>query len=108
MNPIFLMALILMFAGPLLQGLAGFSDPNAYVFAPLIAVAVLPLQGARDMAASLRLAGMFLAIGAAALALWWLGSRVTPPSLSLPALAPVGVSVAGALLALVARRGRRA
>lgn len=106
MNPLFLIALAVMFAGPLMQGLNGASDPNAYAFAPLIAVAALPLQGRRDMAASLRMAGLFLAIGAGALGLWWLGRQVTPPPLSLPSWGPLAVSGAGAILSLIARRPR--
>lgn len=97
-------ALAVMFAGPLLQGLGGFAQPNAYVFAPIIAVASLPLGGPRDMRDSLRLAGLFLAIGAGCLLLWWLGGLVPP--LAIPRWLPVAVTVVGAVLPLATRLRR--
>lgn len=100
-RPALIAALVVMLAGPLLQGLSGATDPNAYIFAPIIAVAVLPLGGPRDMAGSLRLAGLFLAIGAACLALWWLGGLVTP--MAIPGWLPIAVTVVGAVLPILAR-----
>ena len=99
----FLVALLLMFAGPLAQGIAGRADPNAYVFAPIIAAATLPIGGRRDLRGALTLAVLFLAIGALCLGLWWLGGRAQPRVI--PAWTPLALTVAGALTALLTRPG---
>lgn len=99
MTPVTILALVVMFAGPLLQGLSGATDPNAYLFAPIIAVASLPIGGRRDVADAARLAALFLAIGFGALALWWIGGRLGP--VAMPGWLPLAVTVAGALLALL-------
>ncbi|GLS80805.1 hypothetical protein [Paracoccus marinus] len=98
-SPTFIPALVVMFAGPLLQGLSGASDPNAYLFAPVIAVASLPIGARQDLQASLRLAAMFFAIGALALALWWVGGRIGPLG-GIPGWLPLAVTAAGAILAV--------
>ena len=101
-NPWLPVALLLMFAGPLAQGLGGFADPNAYILAPIIAAALLPIGGRRDLRGALTLAVMFLAIGALCLGFWWLGSRVQPRAI--PAWAPLALTIAGAAVALLTRR----
>lgn len=99
LSPTLLPALIVMFAGPLLQGLSGASDPNAYLFAPIIAVASLPMGARQDMPAALRLAAMFLVIGVLALVLWWVGGQIGPVG-GIPGWLPLAVTVAGAILAI--------
>lgn len=106
MNPLYFIAIVVMFAGPLLQGLNGATDPNAYVFAPVIAVSTLPVHRGPQGGNALRMAAMFLIIGAICMALWWLGSQSTPP-LGWPGLLPTAVTIGGALLALLARIWRR-
>lgn len=101
MTPLTLILLLIMLGGPLLQGLSGASNPNAILFAPIIAVATLPLQRQRDMRGGLILAGLFLAIGAACLGLWWIGGQIGPRAV--PGWAPLAVTVLGALAALFAR-----
>ena len=71
----------------------------AVVFAPVIAVASLPIGARQDLQASLRLAAMFLAIGALALALWWIGGRIGPLG-GIPGWLPLAVTAAGAILAV--------
>ena len=41
--PALVLGIVLMLAGPLLQGLAGNSDPYAYVFAPVMLAGAIPL-----------------------------------------------------------------
>lgn len=105
-SPTLVPALAIMFAGPLLQGLSGASDPNAYLFAPIIAVATLSVGARQDMAAALRLAAMFLGIGVLALALWWVGGQVGPLA-GIPGWLPLAVTAAGAVLAIAPGFRRR-
>lgn len=102
MTPLGLVALAVMLAGPLLQGLSGAAEPNAYVFAPIIAVATLPLHRQRDLRGAMTLAVLFLAIGFACLGLWWLGGMARPRAI--PAWLPFAATIAGAGLALLGRR----
>ena len=110
MRPV-LMALgfALMLAGPLLQGLAGKADPNAYIFAPVMLAGAIPLIAGRNIAPSPKL--MVLAIlicGVICMGLWYLGTLFGPVAIA--GYAPVACAVAGAALSaganlLGARRG---
>ncbi|HRM76237.1 MAG TPA: hypothetical protein PLI13_16220, partial [Paracoccus sp. (in: a-proteobacteria)] len=77
----------LMLAGPLLQGLAGKTDPNAYIFAPVLLAGSIPLIAGRAIAPSPKLMALAILIcGAVVMGLWYLGT------LLVPAAAPLAIS----------------
>jgi len=98
---LFVLAVLLMLTGPFLQGLSGAENPNAYVFAPVMLAGVIPALAGRNLSPSPRVMVQGILIcGAIALGAWYLGGLFQPKIL--PANAPVGSTVAGALLAAAA------
>lgn len=98
-------ALAVMLLGPLLQGLGGFDRPNAYIFAPIIAVAVLPFEAVRSRRGALALAGAFLGLGLACIGLWWLGGLAGLFD-RIPFWLPLVVTLAGAAVPILAGPAR--
>lgn len=104
-NLALLIGFALMLAGPLLQGLAGKADPNAYIFAPVLLAGAIPLIARRNVAPNpLLMALAILICGAVAMGLWYLGGLLAPAAgpLTIPGYLPVGVALAGAALAAAA------
>lgn len=105
------LALILSFIGPLLQGLMGATDPNAYIFAPVIFAGVIPLL-ARNGATPdpVKMAIGILVVGGLCMGLWWLGSKIAGEApVAMPGWLPLtfafgGVVLSVALNLLIARR----
>ena len=94
---ILVLAYALMLAGPLLQGLAGNSDPYAYVFAPVMLAGAIPLIAGQNIRPNPRILALaVLVCGAASMGLWYLGTRLGP--VAVPGFAPVGCAVLGAVL----------
>ncbi|MBD9526916.1 hypothetical protein [Paracoccus sp. PAR01] len=92
---------VLMLAGPLLQGLSGSANPNAYIFAPILLAGSIPLVAGRNIQPSARIMAQGILIcGAVVLGLWYLGGLAAPMAIA-PA-APVGAAIAGALIAAAA------
>lgn len=103
------LGVLLMLTGPFLQGLSGSENPNAYVFAPIMLAGLIPLLAGRNLSPSPRLmAQAILICGALCLGAWYLGGLLEPRAL--PAAAPVGSAIAGALAVVAANflRPRRA
>ena len=95
----------LMLAGPLLQGLAGQDNPNAYIFAPVLLAGSIPLIAGRNVAPNpLLMALAILICGAVVMGLWYLGTLLVPAAapLAISGYLPVAVAVAGAALAAAA------
>lgn len=87
----------LMLAGPLLQGLGGNTDPNAYIFAPVMLAGLIPLIAGRDIRPSpARMVPAILICGAVAMALWYLGGLLGPYAIA--GYVPLACAVAGAVL----------
>jgi hypothetical protein len=104
-NIALLIGFALMLAGPLLQGLAGKTDPNAYIFAPVLLAGSIPLIAGRAIAPSPKLMALAILIcGAVVMGLWYLGTLLVPAAapLAIPGYLPVAVAVAGAALAAAA------
>lgn len=96
------LAILAAFAGPLLQGLSGAADPNAYVFAPVIFAGLIPLL-ARGGAGPdpVRMAIGILVVGVLSMAAWWLGGQIAGDQpVTMPGWLPVGVSVAAILVVI--------
>lgn len=91
----------LMLIGPLLQGLSGSDNPNAYIFAPILLAGSIPMVAGRNIQPSARLMAQGILIcGAVVLGLWYLGGLAAPITIA-PA-APVGTAIAGAIVAAAA------
>lgn len=91
----------LMLIGPLLQGLTGSDNPNAYIFAPILLAGSIPYVAGRQIRPSPRLmAQAILICGVIVLGMWYLGGLMAPVVLA--AQAPIGCAIAGALIAAAA------
>ncbi|MFC3568311.1 hypothetical protein [Paracoccus simplex] len=94
---LFSIGFLLMLAGPLMQGLSGSENPNAYVFAPVMLAGIIPLLAGQALSPSPRLmAQAILICGALCMGAWYLGTLFAP--MTLPPAAPVGTAILGALL----------
>lgn len=110
-----ILAIILSFLGPFLQGLMGASDPNAYIFAPVIFAGLIPIL-ARDGAAPdpVKMAIAILVVGGLSMGLWWLGGKIAGETpFAIPAWLPLAVAIGGVVVSvglnlLVASRDPRA
>lgn len=105
---ILVLAYALMLAGPLLQGLAGNTNPNAYIFAAVMLAGAIPQIAGRNIAPNpLTMVLALLICGGLAMGLWYLGTMFGP--FAIAAYLPVACAVAGAALAaggnLLRRRG---
>ena len=68
---ILVLAYALMLAGPLLQGLAGNANPNAYIFAPVMLAGVIPqIAGQNIRPSPLTMVLAILICGGVAMGLW--------------------------------------
>ncbi len=100
-NALIMIGFLLMLAGPLMQGLTGSDNPNAYIFAPILLAGSIPLLAGREIRPNPRImAQAILLCGAVALGLWYLGGLMAPVAVA-PAL-PVGSAITGALVAVAA------
>lgn len=94
---LFVLGFVLMLLGPFLQGLTGSDNPNAYIFAPVMLAGSIPVLAGRGLSPNPRLmAQAILICGALCMGAWYLGGLLTP--VAMPAAAPVGVAIAGALI----------
>ena len=104
--PALVLGIALMLAGPLLQGLAGNSDPYAYVFAPVMLAGVIPqIAGQNIRPSPLTMVLAILICGGVAMGLWYLGTQFGP--FAIAGYLPVACAVAGAALAAGANLLRR-
>ncbi|SMO60746.1 hypothetical protein [Paracoccus laeviglucosivorans] len=106
---LFALGFLMMLAGPFMQGMTGSDNPNAYVFAPVMLAGSIPLLAGRGLSPSPRLmAQAILICGALCMGAWWLGGQLDP--VTMPAAAPVGTAITGALVAAAANllRARKA
>lgn len=109
MIALFVLGFLLMVAGPFMQGLTGSDKPNAYVFAPIMLAASIPLLSGWGLSLNPRLiAQAILICGALCLGAWYLGGLFAPRVLS--SAAPIGTAIAGALICAAANlmRARKA
>ncbi|MTH78718.1 hypothetical protein [Paracoccus aestuariivivens] len=91
----------LMLVGPLLQGLSGSDNPNAYLFAPVLLAGSIPMLAGRNISPNPRIMAQgILLCGLIVLGMWYLGGLAAPMAIA-PA-APVGCAIAGALIAAAA------
>ncbi|WP_134682074.1 hypothetical protein [Paracoccus ravus] len=96
----------LMLAGPLLHGMSGSDTPDAYLFAPILLAGAASLLVGRNFSFDLRLIAQGILIcGLLVLGMWYLGGLTAPVTIA-PA-APVGVAIAGALIASAANLMKR-
>ena len=98
---LFAIGFLLMLAAPLMQGLSGSENPNAYIFAPVMLAGSIPLLAGRNLSPSPRLMAQGILIcGALCMGAWYLGSLMQPMAIR-PA-APIGTAIAGAVIAAAA------
>ena len=92
--------IVLMLLGPLLQGLAGNSDPYAYVFAPIILAGFLPRFAVRGVHPDpMRLVLGVVVAGGLSMGLWWLGREmVGDQPWNVHGLAPLGLVILGVMM----------
>lgn len=92
--------IVLMLLAPLLQGLAGNSDPYAYVFAPIILAGVIPRFAVRGVHPDpVRLALGVVIVGGICMGLWWLGrALVGDHPWNVQVWVPLGVAILGVLM----------
>ena len=94
---------LLMLAGPLMQGLAGNSDPLAYVFAPILLAGSIPLIAGRNISPyPLRMVVAILICGAICMGLWYLGVMFGG-GVQMPGWLPLGSAILGAVIASASR-----